>query len=124
MATIPGTMTKADWPCDWLIVRSTKNGTAETATSMMMIPLTVGVNIRLSDARRETRTNCSSVDAMTRVASRPGPPSASANTDIASSGTFKFVTTSPPEPRYRNGKACRIMLRPEIASPVNVTQAR
>ena len=78
---------------------STIKGTAEMATSITTVPLTVGVKIRRNDANRHVTTTCSSMDATSRLASRPGPPLASASVEIAMNGTLKFVTTRPPRPR-------------------------
>ena len=123
-ATMPGTRMRGDVSNDWPMVRSTINGTAETATNMMTMPLTVGVNTRRSEARRTISRNWRRVEATTKLANRLGPPFSSANTEIANSGILKFVTTRRPDPRCRNGNACKMMLRPEIANPVKTTQPK
>ncbi len=100
------------------------NGTAEAATSMTVTPLTVCVNIRCREARRRVRTYWIRVETTSRLASRPGPPACSAKAQTVRNGTLKLVTMRRPEPRCRNRRLCRIMLTPETASTVNVTQDR
>ena len=90
----------------------------------MTTPLTVGVKIRRREARRNVKTNCTSVDATTKLASKLGPPACNAKAHTAKNGTLKFVTISRPAPRYGNLKECRIMLAPVTTSAANITQLK
>ena len=111
-------------PSGATIVRSTMNGTAESATSMITAPVTAGVNIRRSEARRRVSTNCISVEKTTKLASSPGPPTVSANAAAAKNGTLKFVTIRRPDPKNGNRNAWSMILSPVSVSPVNMTQAK
>ena len=91
---------------------------------MTTTPLTVEVNIRRREAKRKVKTNCASVEATIKLASRLGPPAWSAKAQTARNGTLKLVTMSRPVPRYRNRRAYKTILAPEIASAVNITHPR
>ena len=54
-----------------------------TAISMITVPATTGVMIRRRSASFQERPNWKREDAMTSVASSPGPPCTSAATDTA-----------------------------------------
>ena len=64
------------------------------------------------------------MDATSRLASSPGPPLANANVEIAMNGTLKLVTTRPPRPRWGNRNVWRIMLTPQMSSPMKMIQPR
>ena len=58
-------------------------GMTVTAISMITVPATVGVRIRLSSESRAERANWKSEEMTTSVASMAGPPLASAATHTA-----------------------------------------
>ena len=63
--------------------RSKPIGITVTAMSMITVPATVGVMMRLSSERRDEIRNWKSDEATMRVASSAGPPRSSAATDTA-----------------------------------------
>ena len=58
-------------------------GASVTGTSRMTVPATVGVKIRRSADNLAARANWNSEDTMIRLASNPGPPCSSADTQTA-----------------------------------------
>ena len=75
-------------------------GIAEIATSMTTTPLTVCVKILRREARRRVKTDWSRVEATTKLANKPGPPTWSAKAQTAKKGTLKFATMRRPEPKW------------------------
>ena len=57
---------------------SRMTGMTVTGVSIMTVPVTVGVRIRLNSESRIEKANWKSARHMTRTASRAGPPAASA----------------------------------------------
>ena len=124
-AAIPGIRKRSsDTPAGAITVRLTMNGTAETATSMMIVPLTVGVNSLRNDASRIVIRSCRTVETITRLASRPGPPVASASVVTARNGTLKFVTTRRPDPMCQKRNEWSMMLIPVMTRPENIAHDR
>ena len=124
-ATIPGARKSSVEPSSGgMTVLLMMNGTAETATNITTTPLTVGVNIRRSEARRNVSTDCTRVETTTKLANKPGPPTWSAKAQTAKNGTLKFATTRLPEPKCRNRSVWRIMPAPVTARTVNITHDR
>ena len=91
---------------------------------MTTTPLTVEVNIRRREARRNVKTSWANVEVTIRLASKLGPPAWRAKAQTARNGTLKLVTMSRPIPRCRNRRAYRIILAPETASAVNIAHPR
>ena len=66
--------------------RSNRSGMTVTAMSMITVPATTGVMMRRRSASFHESPNWKSEEAMTSVASRPGPPSTSAVTGRGDEG--------------------------------------
>ena len=72
-----------DVPSGTCVSRSKTIGITVTGISMITVPATLGVMIRLSQERRQAIANWKSHEATIRVASMPGPPCVRAVTQTA-----------------------------------------
>ena len=70
-------------PAGTSVSMSNMIGTTVTGISMITVPETTGVKTRRSSESRADSANWNRAEAATRVASRPGPPRASAVTQTA-----------------------------------------
>ncbi len=73
-------------------------GIRVTGISMITVPHTVGVRIRRSSDNCAESPNWNRADTVTSVASRPGPPSASAVTQTAMKAAEVPISSTWPEP--------------------------
>ena len=99
-------------------------GITVTAISAITVPATTGVMIRRSSERRADKANWKREEAITSVASSPGPPSAKAVTHTAMKAPEVPMMSTWPAPMRPSRLACRMVVRPLTSSAANTAQIR
>ena len=99
-------------------------GMTVTGISMITVPATVGVMIRLSRESRAESANWNSDEITIRVASRAGPPCASAVTQTAMKAPEVPMRRTYPAPMRPARTACRIVVSPLTASAAKTAHVR
>ena len=92
--------------------RSNRRGMIVTAMSMITVPATTGVMIRLRSARCRESPNWKREEAMTSDARRAGPPSTSAVTEAAMNAPDVPMRRTYPAPMRPMRAACTAVVTP------------
>ena len=98
-------------------------GMTVTGISMMTVPETIGVNIRLSNDSRHAIANWNSDDTTIRLAIIAGPPDSSALTQTAMNAPDVPIIRMCPAPIRPTLTACRMVVKPDTNRAANTPQA-
>ena len=99
-------------------------GITVTGISMITVPETVGVRIRWKSARRTEIRKGTREEMMTSVASKAGPPAATALMQTAMKAPEAPMMSTWPEPIRPVRSDCSAVVRPQIATVPNTAHER